>query len=282
MHKNDLRERLLHGTPAFPIAIYNNRFDSEIGILAPLHYHREFELFLSTKGAITIQIEENSYLLHEGDGIFINSGLLHLITAEIGEEHAFTAVVFDFSLLCSVEETIYLKYISQMISQQLTVSPLLPKDICKKVQNISAIYQKEDFGYEMQIKQELLSILHQLILNAPHTSPVSPNPKSQLIKTVLAYIEENYAEPVTLQTLADSAHISREYLCRIFSDMSDVSPIVYLNRHRIKQSTHLLTHTDKSISEIATLCGFNGSSYYNKLFLRFIGCTPTEYRTNIR
>ena len=102
--------------------------------------------------------------------------------------------------------------------------------------------------------------------------------KRLLIKNILDYIEENYAEPITLNTLADRVHISKEYLCRIFSSMSESSPIEYLNRYRIQKSAYMLMSTSKRVSEISLSCGFNSSSYFNKLFLRYMGCTPTEYR----
>ena len=81
MHRNDFREQKIHGIPAFPIAIYRAHFESNIDILAPLHYHNEFELLIATKGDITVQIEENTYVIKEDEGLFINSGLLHLITS---------------------------------------------------------------------------------------------------------------------------------------------------------------------------------------------------------
>lgn len=52
-------------------------------------------------------------------------------------------------------------------------------------------------------------------------------------------------------------------------------------RYRILQSCHLLQETDKKIGEIANLTGFNNISYFNKVFLKTIGCTPKEYRNSI-
>ncbi len=278
MNKNQLRELLNHGTPAFPVAMYNNFFEEDTTVLAPLHYHNEFELFLATKGDILVQLEDTSYILKEGEGIFINSDLLHTITANSAGKHSFIALVFDASFICSKYEVIYSKYILPVMSGEITVFPMLPDNICKQITDIFHIFTSEEIGYELQIKNAVLSIFTDLLKHSASTDISIPNAKSQLIKTVLNYIDENYADNITLQSMADSAHISREYLCRIFGTMSDVSPIVYLNRYRVRQSTLLLTNTDKTISEIATLCGFNGSSYYNKMFLRFIGCTPKEYR----
>ncbi|RGF95145.1 AraC family transcriptional regulator [Firmicutes bacterium AM55-24TS] len=72
--------------------------------------------------------------------------------------------------------------------------------------------------------------------------------------------------------------MSKEHLCCIFRDISDTSPIVYLNRYRTTQSAYMLRNTNKSISEISSLCGFNNGSYFDKMFMRFMKCTPSEYR----
>lgn len=78
--------------------------------------------------------------------------------------------------------------------------------------------------------------------------------------------------------MAEYVHTSREYLCRIFNEITSVSPVVYLNHYRIQQSTFLLLDKSMSISDIAFSCGFHNSSYFNKLFKRYMGCTPTEFR----
>ena len=278
MDKRNLREALVHGTPDFPIAIYNMTFEKQCRLLAPLHYHNEFELLVASKGALSVQIEENTYTLSEGDGIFINSGLLHMISAADNESHGFIAIVFDYSILCTEHDTVFNKYIQPIINGTLLVPAILAPDVCKIVRSVCIAYEDACFGFELYIKQSLLHILHLFVQSSePTTLPVQ-NTKSIIIKNVLDYVEQNYSEQISLQNMADYIHISKEYLCRVFNIMSDTTPVEYLNRYRIKQSTYLLIHTDRSIADIALSCGFNNSSYYNKLFLRYMGCTPTKYR----
>ena len=282
MDKENLKESLQHGTTAFPIAIYHNNFEKHQHMLAHLHYHNEFELLVATKGTLCVQIEENSYTLPQGDGLFINSGLLHNISAQDLCEHGFIAIVFDYTMLCSPHETSYSKYIYPLINRTLDIPVLLPKEICTTVLSLYSMYKSTTFGSELYIKQCLLQIMYILIKNA-HSVPASAhNSKSLIIKEALKFIKDNYATPISLQQLANQAHVSKEYLCRIFHTHSDSSPMEYLNYYRIRQSTFLLLQTNKSISEIALSCGFNHSSYYGKLFLQYMGCTPTEYRKNYR
>jgi len=280
MDKHNFKEKLIHGTPAFPIAVYNNTFDKQYNLLAPLHYHNEFELLVATKGSLSVQIEENIYELSEGDGIFINSGLLHIINSTDDQNHGFIAIVFDYSLICNNHDITFTKYIQPLYTNTIVPNNKLSTEICNKIKLINAAYEDAHFGFELFIKHCVTEILHSLIKDSIHTTLPIQNTKSLIIKNVLDYIEQNYAEDISLQDMADYVHISKEYLCRVFNSMSDNTPIEYLNRYRIRQSTIAITHTDKTISDIALSCGFNNSSYFNKIFLRYMNCTPTEYRKN--
>lgn len=278
MDKTNLKETLQHGTTDFPVAVYNNTFPKHQQLLAPLHYHNEFELLVATKGTLCVQMEESSFILSEGEGTFINTGKLHTITAPDGGEHGFIAVVFDYSFLCNEQEVVFTKYIQPLMVGSLKLGEKLPEQVCKLIQSICSAHEEGEFGSEIYIKQSLLHIFTLLIRDAENTKAEVENSRSLLAKEVLDYIKRNYGEPISLQDLAEQVHVSREYLCRTFRALSASSPIEFLNRYRIRQSAFLLTQTDKSILEIAQSCGFNHSSYFGKMFYGYMGCTPTEYR----
>lgn len=278
MREESLKEPSQHGTPDFPVALYNNHFNGQYDLLAPLHYHREFEFLVITKGIVNIQIEKESYTLQKGEGVFINSGFIHRISSADKTEHGFIALVFDYSLLCNESDKIFMSYIKHILNQSLLLPISLSKEICMQVEKLCSIFEQASFGYEFYIKSSLYHILFVLIQNARKVKTPVQNVKSNMIKTVIDYIKENYSKIISLQELADYIHISREYLCRMFHEITSVSPVVYLNQYRVQQSTLLLLDKNKNISDIAFSCGFHNSSYFNKLFKRYMGCTPTEFR----
>ena len=57
-----------------------------------------------------------------------------------------------------------------------------------------------------------------------------------------------------------------------------MQPVVYLNSYRIQRSLELLDNTDNKIIEIASMCGFDHVGYFNRKFMEYMKCTPTEYR----
>jgi len=276
--RKTLKEAAPHGSYDFPVAIYNNSFNKDYNLLAPLHYHNELELLLSTKGNVLVQIEDKSYLLNEGEGIFINKGQLHMISSDTDTGHGFIAIVFDYKVICSEFDIIFKNYIRPLINNEFLIPIRLSSDICNHIYNINSAFNNSYFGYEIYVKEELLNILFSIIKGSSQMTKAQSNSKSVLVKNIIDYIETNYKDPISLNDMSEHVHISREYLCRIFSMMSEDSPIVYLNKYRIRKSAHELIYSDKTISEIGFLCGFNDSSYFNKLFLRFIGTTPSKYR----
>ena len=105
-----------------------------------------------------------------------------------------------------------------------------------------------------------------------------PEAFTKRMKTLLEYISQNYMEKITLENIADSAHISKGECCRIFSRILATTPFSYLTGYRISKSIKLLTTADMSISEIAQSSGFGNSSYFTVCFKKELGITPKEYR----
>lgn len=276
MDRQRLKEKILHGTPAFPLAVYQYRFHQNNSVR--FHYHKEFELLLAVDSCVQVRIEEKVYCLNAGDGVFVNSDLLHMISSGDGNDYTYIAVVFDSSLLCGQQEVVYVKYISTLMRQKSSIQPLLSMQAGERIHEIADICKKGEFAYELQVKQMLFEIMYQLMCKVSFDLPNIANPKSQLLKMVFDYIEHNYMHPITLQDLAAVAHVSREYLCRIFREWVDNTPVGYLNRYRVERSAEFLTKTDRSVSEIAMSCGFSNCNYFDKLFRRLIGCTPGQYR----
>ena len=94
------------------------------------------------------------------------------------------------------------------------------------------------------------------------------------------YMQEHYQEALTLPLLAGISGYSESYYCHNFSSFTGSTPFEYLNRIRIVKACELLNSTDKKITDIASLVGFNNISYFNRTFARIMGFTPSSYRKN--
>ncbi|MFI3314776.1 MAG: AraC family transcriptional regulator [Rikenellaceae bacterium] len=101
------------------------------------------------------------------------------------------------------------------------------------------------------------------------------------VEKALLHIRENLSEAIKVSELAEISCLSVEHFTRKFSSQMGQSPIEYLQGKRIQQA-QLMLQTDKTrIKDIAYSIGFKDVSYFNRVFKKFTGVTPNEYRDNI-
>ena len=273
-------ENAVHGTVGFPVGIYEVSGEREDGSVLDLHYHREPELFVARTDGINIILDGESRALRKGQGVYINSGVLHRARTD-RDRFGFFAVVFSPEFTAEKYSEPYEKYIRPMICGEVAVPAMLDETVTGLVSDIVRAFSERRRGYELYIKSCLTRVMAELAAAARDTGKRKSDGGTEVVKSVLDLIRERYAEDLTLKDMADCAHLSREYLCRVFRSVSELSPIAYLNRYRIEQSALLLRGGTDSISNVAMKCGFNGSSYFCRQFVRFMKCTPSEYRARI-
>ena len=102
------------------------------------------------------------------------------------------------------------------------------------------------------------------------------------VRAIIEFIHNNYQEDLSLEDMTKIVHMSKEHLCRIFRKSTGQTPISYLKQYRILKSCYYLQETDKKISDICTLVGFNNVSYFNREFLQVLQTTPSQYRKDCR
>mgnify|MGYP004603130811 CR=1 FL=1 len=99
------------------------------------------------------------------------------------------------------------------------------------------------------------------------------------IDQISKYIDENYCMPVTLESLAETFHLSASYLTRSFKKALGVTPMHYLQQLRIKEAKALLlSRPELSVRSIAELCGYTDQHYFSRVFQKAVGISPTEFR----
>ena len=98
------------------------------------------------------------------------------------------------------------------------------------------------------------------------------------LKRVVAFIDKNYARPITLQTLAAEAGMSVTHFRRRFTGILHITPARYLATIRVNAAIKLLTSTHMLLTEIAHACGFYDQSHFIRTFKRLRRQTPAQYR----
>ena len=91
---------------------------------------------------------------------------------------------------------------------------------------------------------------------------------------------EMSTEPVSVESLAKMANLSRRTFFRLFRRMTGSSPQEYRTRLKLKMAVELLTSSELSIGEIAMRCGFSDSNYFCRVFREYLSTTPRQFRLN--
>ncbi len=134
-------------------------------------------------------------------------------------------------------------------------------------------------GRERFANASLLELIYSISNSVTH--PAQKDQREEIVLPILAYINANYNKQISLDELAKLSGYSKSRFSHIFSEITGVTPMKYLNDIRLKVSCEMLSSTDYHIADIAFSCGFNDPLYYSKMFKNKYNVTPTQYRTLI-
>ncbi|HIY58041.1 MAG TPA: AraC family transcriptional regulator [Candidatus Tetragenococcus pullicola] len=101
---------------------------------------------------------------------------------------------------------------------------------------------------------------------------------NQVIQLIIAYMENNYAQDISIEQLATTHFISPTYLSKIFKEVTGVSPINYLIQIRLEKAFQLLETDEYSIKEVAKAVGYEDAYHFSKSFKKQYGQSPSKIR----
>lgn len=280
----DKNERQLerHGFTAFPAAFYHGDLTSNTVVW---HWHDELELILICRGAIEAGAGGASVTLRAGEGCFIKGGALHNIWKADGAPCEYRSVVFHPRLIGSMDSIFWLTCVQPLGEPDFP--QMIPffagdGDFPAFFSRLWRAQEEKNAGYENEIRYLLTGFTGRLSA-APVEGERQPSGREardmERMKVMLSFLDRHYAEELTLEQIADSACISVTECMRCFRRNVGVSPIRFLKERRLQRAAGLLRDRQRSISEVAALCGFLDMSYFTKAFRQLYGVTPTVYRS---
>ena len=282
-NQKELKE---HGNYAFPVNISIEKIETyEKGVFL-WHWHPEVELTLILSGQIEYQIEENTYILSAGDGIFCNSNSLHSGHMKDNCKCTYLSVTFHPRFLYGYENSIlHTKYVNTIVRNKhwsslvLNTSVNWQKEVLDCINSIYQLSQTETADYELQVHMLLLNIWQKLYQHFSAQPAQVQKTKSHLqrLRDILFFIENHYNQEISLEDVARSANICKSECCRFFKKHMGMTIFDYILYLRVQNSLPLLKEID-SITEVASMVGFASPSYYSQIFKRYMKCTPMEYK----
>lgn len=252
----------------------------------PLHWHAEFEISLIVSGCAEFICGDDRFVSREGDIIIIPPNKLHAIYPHGDSKQLYDTIVFSPEMLgasdndrCAAECIRPLSNGGFEINTRITKQHIYYCELKTAAENIFSCAKGNTPQLDMLMKSELLRFFWLLeesgdILRTAENA-VS---RSEMIRPAIEYMNENFAEAVTVDILAEAAHLSKSYFMNRFKEAAGVGAIEYLSQLRIKKACEILSKTDKTAAETAFECGFRNLSNFNRQFRKIVGCTPKEYR----
>lgn len=144
------------------------------------------------------------------------------------------------------------------------------------------ITQSDYIDALLKLKKQL-DMLNPVIMAEADISAASDNsPFPEYIQTALNFINEHYADDISLNDVATHSFMHPGYLSQLIKRYTNESYIDYLTKIRIEKAKELLVSTDEKIAVIGSKVGYNYSQYFHKIFKSVTGFTPHEYRKNNR
>ena len=286
------------GDVGFPVQVYYIELSKMYMQRIRWHWHLEIEIIIINHGEADFLTDEKKIRLRPGEGILVNQNVMHSIQPiDDTANCSFYSVVFHPAFLFGYGNTVMSsKYLVPVISSPVfRIKELNERDpaleqIMDLTNNVIAANLTKRYGYELVIKSYLcrlwILLLEQVIpQNITKTKEITISTDETRVKDAIIYIEMHFNEPITLEQLAASIHISKSDCCRCFKRTLQVTPIEYLMKFRIFRATQMIQRNDPeahSMSSLAFSVGFNNASYFNKVFKQFLGCTPSEYKRIIK
>ena len=276
----DLHEKKKHGTDLFPFEYYYIEKDHP-RYQMNYHWHTEYEFIRVLKGALTMTLNEKSFEAVAGELIFIHGGILH---AGVPSDCIYECLVFDLDLFRRLPPCA--PYIQRVMDRSALVYhhfTAAHKETLRIAQRLFASMSDRHPGYEMAVISQVYQFFAHvfsahLYLDAQPRTSARDVRKTMQLRKVIDYINQNMGNQVTLHQMAEAASMSPKYFCRFFYQMTNHTPIEYLNMQRIEYACYALSATDEPVTSIALSCGFNDLSYFIRTFKRYKGVTPRQYR----
>jgi len=255
------------------------------------HSHPELELVFVIEGYGKRIIGNKIEPFESGDMVFIGSNVPHLWLSDPAfyEENSIlrSKVIVSYfnpktflQIFESIKEFEGIREMIKQSSKGIRIFGETRNIIAKKLIELSTINGFEKVEGLLQI-MHLISVSTEkefIVNNEPdHYDDLYPDRLVDVIK----FVKENLHEQISLRQVADIACMTEQSFSRFFKKRTKKSFMQFLNDLRIAQACQLLIQSSKPVSDIASLCGYNSSSHFCKVFKDHTGVSPFQYRTSM-
>lgn len=227
------------------------------------NWHDDVEILFQTEGTNTFLIDGVDITLNKGDIFIVNPGFTHSQTGKLNNLTMVLVISRKFLLTSGIKD------INGTFCDKIN-----DKTVWQKFNKVLDVYFTYDEYREVTMRIALLDLSTYIFKN--YYTPNTTTSKNHKINNVITYINDNYANEITLEQLAQKFNYNKCHLSVTFKKETGYTIIGYVNSMRCNYADALLKSGSIKTKEIATMCGFGSVSNFYKTYKALRGKTPSE------
>ncbi|MBQ8203694.1 MAG: helix-turn-helix transcriptional regulator [Clostridia bacterium] len=240
------------------------------------HWHERIELLRIREGSLNLKRGEDDVVLKGGEMGIICSEQLHKgVSGKSGTKY--DVLMFDVNYFLNSTVPSF-KYLEPLVN--LTAIFDIKTDNERIVECFDKIYAmcKDKESHPLLLIAAVYEILGLLYENCLLNFKETPTPSDIKFGKVIKYVNENFCERISVESISQMFGYNKSYFCRKFKTVTGTNIMNYILILRLEKSLKMLKESEESIASIAEICGFGDFPYFCRSFKKHYGKTPREYR----
>ena len=227
-----------------------------------MHWHESPELLYVTEGCLSVKTDSSSFIAEAGSIAVIDGNQMHSLTSE-------TPLCVYYCLIPNITMCGEFSSLPSKNSDP---------DVISLYNKIIKEYTTRDKNYIRLIKSYVECIFALLARCCDENPEADSGISAKLVavKTAMSYISNNFKSDISIDDIAKSANLSRYYLCHVFKEITGQTVLSHLNYVRCNHACDLLLSGKYTVSQSASMSGFNNLSYFSKIYRATMGHLPSK------
>ncbi len=257
--------------------------DHEIVFYDQLHQHEEIQISHIVQGHGSLVVGDSINEYRTGDILVFGENLPHVFRSDSNVSFESVMYTLFFTKASFGEDFFELTDLSS--TQSFFADAAYGMKITSNQEKIIDIFQKLKGQSKIERIASLLKMLNLILLSEkqPLSSFIYPkkytDDEGKRMRAVFKHAMEHYNEPISLDTIAEKANLTKNAFCRYFKKRTNKTFFQFLIEIRIENACKLLyNRKDLPVSSISELCGFQNIANFNRKFKELKKVTPSDYR----
>ena len=253
------------------------------------HCNTGIEFTFIERGEVSISVDDHDFIQKSGELVITRPWQMHRVGNPNITPSRFYWLIINLDISEFDAQWIWPSWLIFSEAEKRKLTRLLENansavlgrnpEIAQIFKNISQTLENYPDNSENRVKLLINHLLIVIIESFTDEDAKSECNSSEVIMEFLAELPETLASEWTLESMAEACSLAKSQFSYYCKELTNLSPVEYLNRVRIKEACKLLRNSDKSIAEISESCGFHTAKYFSSFFKKIMAMTPSFYRS---